>query len=108
MEEPAFSPQPYTQKLLDAGVIKFKENNYYDESKNEVDVSYRLTKNFEMKRFNEYYDYPIFCSHFIEIYEKQKFKEFNVYIYEDHILDDLDDDEFIPEQEITIYKQFEL
>jgi hypothetical protein len=112
-EQPKFPPQPYTQKLLDAGIIEFCEN--IDEwEEDEYVVVYHVKKDYIAVYNAELISYTTIKSiayAIVEYYISEhndnvfKFECFNVFLVNEN-----DDSEDIinPDEMILIYKKIEI
>lgn len=99
-----YSPQPYTQKLIDLGVIKFYENNEDYEDNNEYFIVYSVCDDYFLTFDDEGLDFPCRISDFVEVYMDDEFDCFIVYPYEDVETGNVND----PEEEITVYRKVEV
>jgi len=97
-----YPPQPYTQKLLDLGIIEFSYNYgdlNYDKQES---INYRVTDNYKMFCNGEHY-YNNLIRNFEEIYINGIFKNFSLF----H--DMTEDISFIDKlKDIDVYKKIEI
>jgi len=106
------SPQSYTQKLIDAGVIEFLENDIDEETDEYQWIVYQILPDFIVLYFDEdYMNNPCLIGNIVERYycddnadSKYKFESFEVYPYDDVDTNDITN----PEEEIKIYKNINL
>lgn len=93
--------QPYTQKLIDAGILEFYTTADVDiNTENEM---YCIKEGYFLTLDKEGYDYPEPISDFIERYKNDKFEAFEVCLHNENI-EDLENVENIADN-ITCYKK---
>lgn len=100
MRKPKFKPQPYTQSLIDSGVLKYFENTKDKHNGVHKEV-YNVGMDYLIIFNANYFEYPRTIYSFVEIYIDDKFSDFTVYLYDDNITEW--EDNYVPDN-IMIYK----